>query len=321
MRRSMWTVGWVLLLVAVVLLSGFVHRRAGRATTRERGRRAPLAHEDRITVNGSQRLFLMHVPPSYNSSRPAPLVFVFHGGGGNAESIAARIGFNQLADAHGFIVVYPDGYKHNWNDGRGTTDAELAGMDDIAFVKALYDELGERFTIDRQRIYAAGISNGGMFVNRIGCELSDSFAAIASVVGPLPAPLARRCASGRPISVLGIFGTDDPVIPWEGGQVRAGDRGPILGVEATIDFWVKRNGCQRSGASDVLPTRVDDGTKVTRTIYSECLGKREVAFYRIDGGGHAWPPIQSRHRKAGKSSKNLDATEIIWTFFSRKTLE
>jgi polyhydroxybutyrate depolymerase len=194
-------------------------------------------------------------------------------------------------------------------------------MDDIAFVKALYDEIGERFTIDRQRIYAAGISNGGMFVNRIGCELSDSFAAIASVVGPLPAPLVRRCASGRPISVLGIFGTDDPVIPWEGGQVRAGDRGPILGVEATIDFWVKRNGCQRSGTSDVLPTRVDDGTKVTRTIYSECLGKREVVFYRIDGGGHAWPPMQSRHRKAGKSSKNLDATEIIWTFFSRKTLD
>lgn len=271
----------------------------------------------RLSLDGRERTFFVHVPAAYSSARPVPVVFVFHGGGrGSGRGIARRTGFNRLADAHGFLAVYPDGYRSNWNDGRGTTDAERAGVDDVSFVRLMLRELEDRFAIDRRRIYAVGVSNGGMFVNRLGCELADRFAAIAFVVGPMPAPVAPRCEPRRPISVLGIFGTEDPLIPWRGGEVRGGDGGPILGVEETIDLWVRRNGCRARGYTEVLPRRVDDGTVVKRTTYRGCREEREVVLYTIEGGGHVWPPAKPASRRAGRSSQNIDASQAIWAFFS-----
>jgi polyhydroxybutyrate depolymerase len=140
-------------------------------------------------------------------------------------------------------------------------------------------------------MYAVGLSNGGMFVNRLGCELSDRFAGIAFVVGPMPAPIARRCEPQKPISVLGIFGTADPLIPWRGGEVQGGDRGFILGAEETIELWARSNGCLAPKKPEVLPSQVDDGTVVKRTVYHGCKGGREVVLYAIEGGDTGGRPL------------------------------
>lgn len=312
MSASLWMALAFLLLIFFVVVSSYAGPRHRGRMNREDGDQVRA-----ISVDGRERTFLVHVPPSYKPGQPVPLVLIFHGGGrGSGRGIARRTGFNRLADQHGFIAVYPDGYRSNWNDGRGTTDAERAGIDDISFVRQMLRDLQDRFTIDRRRIYAAGISNGGMFVNRLGCELADRLAAIAFVVGPMPAPVALRCEPQRPLSVLGIFGTEDPLIPWRGGEVRGGDRGPILGVEETINLWVRKNGCGARGETEILPRRVEDGTVVKKTSYRGCRENRRVVLYTIEGGGHVWPPARPVSRRAGRSSQNIDASRAIWEFFA-----
>jgi len=271
-----------------------------------------------IRVNGRERTFILHVPSRYNTSEPVPVLFAFHGGRGTGPKMATMTGFNELADAQGFLAVYPNG-QTQWNDGRGTTDAEKAGIDDVAFVRAMIEHLGNKFRINRQRIYAAGISNGGIFTNRLGCEFSEQLAAIAFVVGEMATPMAARCELRKPISVLGIFGTDDPLMPWKGGQVQGGERGPVLGAEATMDLWVRKNACQTPGTAAVEPPRVNDGTLVKKTTYSRCKEGREVVFITIEGGGHAWPPAgPASTRITGRSSRNLNASQVVWGFFSEQ---
>ena len=303
----------VLLILLVLVRRSRLGERSGVRVARiSRGR-----DETRtLWINGIARTFHVHVPDKLAASRPASVVLVFHGGGrGRGRSIARRTGFSALSERHECLAVYPDGYGFGWNDGRGTTEAERAGTDDVAFVRAVIDDLENRFFIDRERIYAVGLSNGGMFVNRLGCELSDRLAAIAVVCGPMPEPLATRCRPERPISVLGIFGTADPFIPWEGGEVRGGDRGQVLGAEAMIDLWVKSNRCDSRPVTEVLPTVIEDGTVVERTTYGGGDEGRTVVLYRIEGGGHSWPCGRTAPRRGARSSLNLDATRVIWEFF------
>jgi len=336
MNSSLWFVVGIFLLILLLAFGSYRLHRRGRLDRYPRADpihpvnadtgRPPLPSDSdsdrddltyRINVHGRERTFTVHIPVSYPSSRKLPVLFVFHGGGrGSARGIARRAGFNRLADSYGFIVLYPTGYRSSWNDGRGTTDAEREGIDDIAFVRRIIDELEGRFAIDHKRMYAVGSSNGGMFVNRLGCELSDRFAGIAFVIGPMPAPIARRCEPQKPISVLGIFGTADPLIPWRGGEVQGGARGFILGAEETIELWARSNGCLARRKTEVLPSQVDDGTVVKRTVYHGCKEGREVVLYAIEGGGHVWPPARPTSWRAGKSSQNLDASQVIWSFFA-----
>lgn len=269
-----------------------------------------------IIVGGQERTFLLYVPAAYDPRTPVPLVLVFHGGRGTGEKMAEQTQFHRLGGSKGFIVVYPDGYNNGWADGRGTTKAERAGINDVVFVKALIDRLTKELSIDETRIYATGVSNGGIFSNRLGCELAERFAAIAPVVGPMAPSVASRCQPTKPISVLGMYGTSDPLIPWEGEEVRGGDRGPILGVQATMDLWGKLNGCRSPYSREHMPVRVHDNTRIWRETYSECRKGVEVILYAIEGGGHAWPPNEPRSKRiAGISSQNIDATQTIWSFF------
>lgn len=320
MNRSSWAALISFGIVLLTLGSWGLSLGAWRPRGGRESQTRPLPSDDptyTVNVRGRERTFIVHTPGSSSSARPMPVVLAFHGGRGSGQRMVNFTGFNKLSDTYGFIVVYPNGYQSSWNDGRGSTEAERAGIDDIAFVKAMIDDLGRRFTIDQKRIYATGVSNGGMFSNRLGCELSDQLAGIAVVIGPMPAPIAPRCEPQRPISVLGVFGTEDPAIPWRGGEVQVGARGPILGVEATIDLWVKKNACQSPAKIEALPTRVADGTTVKRTTYGVCKEGRDVVLYTIEGGGHAWPPAGPAVREvAGRSSRNLDASQVIWDFFA-----
>src|SRR5262249_25082621 len=141
-----------------------------------------------------------------------------HGGGGHASSMPKFSGFDNLArDPHNlFIVAYPESLNKSWNDSRG-----LSPADDVAFVRALIDRLEDELPVDPHRIYATGISNGGFFSNRLACDLSDKLAAIASVAATMPTTLPESCHPLRPISVLYMNGTKDPLVPIGGGPIGA----------------------------------------------------------------------------------------------------
>jgi len=266
-----------------------------------------------IDSGGVSRTYVLHVPAV--TARPMPLVLVFHGGGGQGRTMERYTHLDELADRYGFIVAYPDGLRRQWNDGRLPHNN---GAQDVAFVRALIDRIESEYPVDRKRVFAAGMSNGAMFSQRLGCELSDRIAAFAAVSGNLPEAIYPSCAPARAISVLQMSGTDDPLVPYNGGNVVSPRGGGVLSVDQTVKFWAKSDGCN-AGVSVVhlTPVAPPDGTDVVRKTYRGCRNGSAVVLYTIDGGGHAWPG-KVQYLPAfivGKASDQIDGNATIIDFF------
>ena len=161
---------------------------------------------DKITVDGLERTYILHVPETV--SNPAPLVFVLHGGGGNGKGMIKLTGFNKVSDENGFIVCYPDGIDKHWNDGRKVNKSYKNGVEvnDVKYISLLIDSLESQYVIDSARIYVCGISNGGMMSFRLGCELNSKIAAIAPVAISMSEYLYSSCKPGKPVPLMYIFG-------------------------------------------------------------------------------------------------------------------
>jgi polyhydroxybutyrate depolymerase len=267
-----------------------------------------------LSVGGISRTYVAHVPATLGAS--VPLVLSFHGHGSDGMQQARLTDFDALSDRDGFIVVYPDGIHRGWNDGR----PQSAGADDIAFVRALIADFSRRYPIDRTRIYATGFSNGGTFTEYLGCVMTSTFAGLAPVSGSMPAADVGSCHPARPIPVLTIAGTGDPIMPYTGGEIRllGVDRGTVISAAATAAFWASNDRCARTPRRTVLPPiAATDGTRVTQTSYSGCAPGTSVELDTIEGGGHAWPggPQYAPKMFIGPASKQLDATKAIADFF------
>ena len=282
----------------------------GRAVALPAQSSAPAEAPRTLQVSGGLRRYLLYVPTAYRAGHPAPLVLVFHGGGGQGSGIAPHTGFSALAEREGFLVAYPDGLGRRWNDGRGYA----AAHDDVGFVRALLDTLGRELSVDPRRVYATGISNGAMFAYRLACDLPGTFAAVAPVAGAMPADLAPACAHTQPVSVLAFQGTADPLMPYFGGGV-ARRRGRVLSAERSIAFWATTTGCAVVPVMTNEPDRVTDGTRVRRTVYGTCREGRSVELYTIEGGGHTWPGGPPVGGSVGRVTREIDATPVIWAFF------
>lgn len=266
---------------------------------------------------GRERTFLVHIPEKVRGMKDVALVFVLHGGGGTPKSVAALSGFSKLADDEGLIVVYPQAVNRHWNDGREVRRffSHREKVDDVGFIEVLIDTLVPELGVDSGRIYAVGISNGGMMCHRLGIELSHRLAAFATVAASLPERLTDKTPK-MPISVLMINGTADPVVPFKGGGVGFfASRGRVVSVAQAVEFWVKINGC------DSQPTKttvVSDGDlTVQKTVYQNGRYGTEVEFLTIVGGGHTWPGGRERPSRFGKKSDAVNATRVIWEFFSK----
>ncbi|MBZ0287313.1 MAG: hypothetical protein K8I30_06845 [Anaerolineae bacterium] len=263
-------------------------------------------------VGGFPRVYHIYVPEAYGDGEsPVPLLFVFHGAGGTGVNIASLSDFNAMAEAEGFVVIYPDGINRIWNDGR-PPDPAIGPVDDVDFVSDMLDTLMAALNVDSSRIYATGYSAGGMFSFRLGCELPDQFAAVASVASTFPVYLSQNCDGTPPVPLLVIQGTDDPVIPW------IGMRGGYLSATATLDYWGAHNGCQTTEAltiqDDVDP---DDGTRVLLSAHRDCTADADVELYGVFMGGHTWPshPISAPF-ELGLTSMDMDASRVIWDFLA-----
>ena len=278
-------------------------------------------HELRTLAVGSlDRSYLLHLPPDYDGRQPRPLVLAFHGGGVNAETMVYFTGLSEKADEAGFIVVYPNGTgrvprARTWNAGKCCGHALHHGVDDIAFIRALLDELDRTLAIDTQRVYATGMSNGAMISYRAAAELADRFAAIAPVGGPMA---IDHCQPSRPVPVIHFHGTKDEFTPYYGGKgPRSQSQTEFHSVDYTIRAWVEANGCPAEPLIEQLPERAVDGTSVTRYTYGPGRENSEVVLYEIEGGGHTWPGRTSIFSSLGPSTRQIVANDLIWEFFEK----
>jgi polyhydroxybutyrate depolymerase len=265
-----------------------------------------------LEVGGRDRSYLVDLPPRYAERGPLPLVLDFHGGGGSPAGARTQTGFSTLGARVGAIVVYPAGSGRfgdqrllTWNTGSCCGYAKVANVDDAAFVRALLDTLERTYPIDRNRIFATGLSNGGMMSYLVACRLADRIAAIAVVSGEP----SMDCNPSRPVSVLIIHGTADENLPYNGGVGRkALDKHDVRPVSFAVDSWKRFDRCP-----DAALTSSHDG--VTHSAWSPCADGTAVELYKIESGGHAWPGGERMSRILDAPSNALDATQTAWAFF------
>ena len=225
-----------------------------------------------VVVDGQTRTFVYHVPAALGPQ--VPLILVFHGHYMTGEQQSKMTHLDPVADARGFIVVYPNGIRRGWEDGR-----QNKGVDDLGFLHAMIAWFLKQYPIDRKRIYVTGFSNGATFSEVVGCTQANTIAAIAPVSGPMSADIEPTCHPSRPISVLAIDGTKDPLVPYGGGQVMiAGHaRGAVLSAQANVAFWATNAHCPTTPHRTTLPPlQPTDGTSVTREGYGPCAGGANV---------------------------------------------
>lgn len=268
--------------------------------------------ELRLDVGGRSRTALIHTPDGADLSKPLPLVIVLHGGGGNAESAAKQTGLSVVADRDKFIVAYPNGTSRlfsnrflTWNAGACCDYAQKNKVDDVGFIRALVAEIQHTHALDPKRIYATGISNGGMMSYRLACEMSDVLAAIAPVSAVQIAP---SCTPSQPVSVIHFHGSADQNVLINGGvgkKALNNDMRPP--VADSIQFWVKHNACG--------PAQSTQSGNIHREDYSGCSKGSAVTYYVITGGGHAWPGGQQMLKMLDKPSDEISASDTLWDFF------
>jgi len=274
-----------------------------------------------LVSGGLTRTYILHVPPSYDGSRPYPLVIAYHGHGGDGAGQERVSGMDATADANGFLVAYPNGISKGWNDGRSSGDTSV---DDVGFTSDLIARISSTYSVDASRVFATGLSNGGMMCYRIAMDLHDQVAAVAPVAALLSQYLAGRTPNPRPISVMVTAGTNDPLMPYNGGAVGLvlKTRGNVLSAADTISFWTKADACNPTPATTSINKDPNDGTSVKVDDYTGGTNGAEVMLYTVDGGGHAWPGgVQyARPRLIGVTSRDYSASQAIWDFFARHTL-
>jgi len=314
------------LLATAILLDGMTAVITQAASTMPTKMR-PGDHTLELTHDGLKRHYVVHVPPGYDGKTMVPVVIMFHGGGGKARGAMQETGWSAKSDKENFLVVYPEGVPRDpsrrgsfvsnpqsWNDGsqRAIVAASLKNIDDVGFVNAMLDDLGMKFRIDPQRLYATGFSNGASMTFRVGRELSARLAAIAPVAG---SDWLEQPTPARPLSLLYITGTADPLNPLEGGEITLGGKpaGNKPPVREFIDKWVKMLGCVSK------PKTIYDRDGVKGFAYTTCRDHAEVVFYTVAGMGHFWPGGMSHlpEHVIGKSFNKISATDVIWKFFQQ----
>ena len=295
----------------------------------------------------SDRDYDLWVPDGYQPGTPVPVVVVLHGDGGDkqsAERMTCDEGaagdvacLHRTAQVHGYAAVFHDGTPERglwhteraWNAGGGKDGWRCSGgtacaeqVNDVQYVRDLLDDLERHIDVDPRRIYVTGMSNGGAMAQRLGCELSDRVAAIASVDGELQLATSGTCAPPRPVPLLDVHSTTDPCWPYRGGPpecpIRSGG-GKLVSVARTLSVWSSIDGCDGGVDREEFPDTVHDGSITARITYTNCAVPLE--HLRIDGAGHTWPDgWQSvRIQHIGTVSRDW-GSEVLFEFFDRREL-
>lgn len=261
-----------------------------------------------FTWDGLSREYISYVPASYDGSTAVPVVFCLHGLGDNMNNFKG-IGMNFVADTANFIVITPQAIvdplvsSSAWNSGASYLGYTLNGsVDDIGFFGAILDTLIANYNIDETRVFACGFSMGGFMTNRLGCEMNDRIASIASVAGTIGSAL--NCTPGRAVPACHFHGTGDSTVYYE-GNIYGSD------AEALATFWATNNNCGGTPTVTALPDIMMDGLTITHSLYSSCDDGAEVELFRVDSAEHVWLT----------PANDIFYTNEIWKFFMKHSFE
>ena len=253
-----------------------------------------------LEVNGATRTYRLHIPAQL-ADDPA-LVVMMHGGVGSARQAERAYGWNEQSDSAGFLVAYPDGQSRTWNAGQCCGGAARDGVDDVAFITALVEELRDEFGIPSDRTFATGMSNGAMMSYRLACE-TELYAAIAPVAGTV----ATACDDPAPVSVLHIHGLEDSKVRMDGEPGDGIGNADGMPVVAAVDAFRSAGGCEEPVVTEAPPVT---------TAASDCADERRVVLVTVADAGHQWPGSVPREGAMDQPSDALDATALIWEFFA-----
>jgi polyhydroxybutyrate depolymerase len=296
-----------------------------------------LTEQEYVPIKGvkgqgdSVRGYKVHVPPSYDPNKGMPMLFALHGLGQNAVMFAVDgASWPAKADKEGFILVMPTGNVQNadgswgtvgsWNAGECCGGAATSEVDDVALIRAIAEEVGKHLNVDRSRVYATGLSNGGFLSFRLACEAADLFTAVAPGAGAIGSPTIApmgvgnssftTCSPSRPVSVLAMHGTDDPLVPYEY-------------MKPSLERMAEAAGCKATTEPATAPKSSGDATCTT---YTGCPAGIEITGCTVAGGGHCWfgndtcgtgDTTGFGSAIVGANSKNFVSTDAAWEFLKR----
>ncbi|MEM9051268.1 MAG: PHB depolymerase family esterase [Bacteroidota bacterium] len=266
--------------------------------------------------DGQDRSYFLYLPA--NIQPGSPLVFVLHGYTSSAEGIIDDYGMNEVADANGFAVCYPQGSQDLTGTNFWNIKFPLETVDDVGFLSNLAEDLQSMYDLDANCTYVSGMSNGGMMSYYLGCERPDIFKSIASVTGTITSNFISDCGGNISVPFMQIHGTSDIVVPYNGGNIAQATFGEFFPVEQIIRTWTGINDCQSISTFSVPNAPVIDFSSVAGAEVSDCDGGLKAKFYRIDGGGHTWPgsPPIPFVDFLQPTNQDINASQEIWNFFS-----
>lgn len=253
-----------------------------------------LASCDATSVGGQfQRIFVEHqgttrtthlfIPSSVTDKPNVPLVLAFHGAGGSGPLFREQIDLDRQADGDGFVVAYPTATGVNWAEGCGCIRPDLDGVDDVGFADAVIEAVADVVEIDRRRIYALGYSQGAIFLHRLACERTETYAGFASIAGMMNGPVAASCPADVPVDMFMVHGNEDNVLQFDGRDAGAAT---LLSVPATMLEWRDHNGC--TVAVDRKTESIGEFSADVRR-YNACEEDTRVHMLELLGHGHSWP--------------------------------
>jgi polyhydroxybutyrate depolymerase len=271
-----------------------------------------------IVSSGQEREYLLYVPKSYDSAIPTPLVISMHAAALWPATQMETSQWNETADEHGFIVVYPSGRTLRgggsgvrpkvWHSGPEST------AEDVRFISELLNRLEATYNIDPTRIYANGFSNGGRMAFVLSCSLSHRIAAVGTVAAAQDQPWSS-CADTLPIPMISFHGTADPLVLYEGRGPSWLSPRPFPSVRDWTANWARRNRCGPHPIESVV------AVDVTRREYTDCAGDAAVVLYTVLEGGHTWPGGKPMPKwLVGTTTRSIKATREMWAFFGEHRL-
>ncbi len=268
------------------------------------------AQYDSIPYDGDYRTYLLHLPSGYTGISDLPLIVAMHGGFGNAYNMETISELSIKADAEHFIVVYPEGVKggflnaSSWNAGWCCGFASSSNVDDVGFIDSLLNTLIGDYSIDTNRIYATGMSNGGFMSYRLACELSDRIAAIAPVECSMT---MTSCTPNRVVPIIHFHSYLDTHIPYDGGIGSGPSNHYNPPIDSVLNVWASNNSC------GILNDTIINNAQYTLTKWTDCDCETEIHCYITQDGGHSWPGVGG--------SAYINATDLMWTFFQQYSLD
>ena len=264
-----------------------------------------------ITHGGLQRDYILYLPAAYDGLTDVPLLFNFHGYTSNATQQMFYGDFRSIADTANFIIVHPEGTLDNSNTTHFNVGWGGSTVDDVGFTSALLDTLISQYSIDQDRVYSTGMSNGGYMSFRLACELSERIAAVASVTGAMVPTTLNSCSPSHITPVMQIHGTNDLTVPYNGAVWSSS-------VPDILNYWKIYNSLNPTPFIEpILDVDPTDGSTVEREAYVDNNGCMIVTHFKINNGGHTWPgsPFD-----IGGTNYDIDASVEVWRFLSQFNL-